>query len=149
MQQPGDGDYEAALAAVPEAAWREVEASLAVLPASIAGNAWGGGQESRPGVVQMPFMVYSDGVELLLDQLGRAGVLLPFNWAHWHGRDTYAEVEALRRAPVADAVRFVVAVIRSDRFVEGALDAQLRRGSIGAALENMSAWRREHAAGAG
>lgn len=139
VQQPSDAGYEAALVAVPEQLWREIEDSLAVLPASTAGNEWKGGHETRPGVHHFPYIQYSPGVELLRTQLDRSGVLLPYDWVHWHGRSTHTDADSLRRAPVADAVRYLVGLLRNERFNEGALDAELRVGGVAAALGNTSA----------
>ena len=144
MQQPTDADYEAALAAVPEAAWCEIEDSLAALPASTAGNKWKGGHETRPGVHHFPYVQYSPGIELLRTQLNRSGVLLPYDWVQWHGRSTYTDADSLRRAPVAEALRYLVGLLRNERFNEGALDAELSVGRVAAALGNTSAWRRAH-----
>ncbi|WP_432571417.1 DUF6508 domain-containing protein [Kineococcus sp. SYSU DK005] len=144
MQQPSDADYEAVLAAVPEQLWREIEQSLRALPESTAGNEWKGGHETRPGVRHLPYVQYSPGIELLRTQLNRSGVLLPHDWVHWHGRSTYTDAASMRQAPVADAVRYLVGLLRNERFNEGAIDAELRVGRVAAALENMSAWRQQH-----
>ena len=46
----------------------------------------------------------------------------------------------LDAAPVADAVRIATAIVRADRFVEGALGAALDDGTLHAALSRLRQW---------
>lgn len=141
MAAPTDADYETALAGVTPAVWDGLEESRAFLAQSIEAIEWRGGDEVSPGVLQMPWVDYGAGVQTLRRRLDRSGVLLPFDWVGWEGRSTYADAVALRDAPVADALRWLVAVLRGDRFSEGALAAALQDGRVGAALDNLAAWR--------
>lgn len=72
--------------------------------------------------------------------LSDMGAIVPFDWASWDGAHRYRQPASLDAAPVSDAVRFVTAAIRSDRFNEGTIDARILDGTFPAALARLRRW---------
>jgi hypothetical protein len=60
----------------------------------------------------------------------RPGAIAPFNWSDWDGLEIYRGGGGLEAAPVAEAVRMATAIVRADRFTEGALAASLTDGTF-------------------
>lgn len=67
------------------------------------------------------------------------GLVQPYDWLKWCGSagKPFVESRNLSRASVADAVRIVTAFVRSDRFNDGQLIAELGPGLIPAALHRI------------
>ncbi|HEY5890261.1 MAG TPA: DUF6508 domain-containing protein [Acidimicrobiia bacterium] len=129
--------------------WDALRAAAHVLAEEIVFAAWAGGEvvgtttvdgEERP-VNQMPYAVYSEPVRNVLECLGALGLFVAFDWVHWEGllryRDNPSELET---APVSDAVRILVAVQRSERFVDGSIEGALESGLIQTALARIIDW---------
>lgn len=145
--EPTDASIEALLASVPSEHWDEIAAAFDALQAD-AGEAlhWEGGQqvgvrvvdgEERP-VVQMPYAVYSPAVERLRSALG--ALVVPFAWPQWEGVQRYRRGRGMAQAPVADAVRMITAVLRSERFTDGSIAGALDDGTLPAAVRRVCAW---------
>jgi hypothetical protein len=145
---PSDDDIEANLRAGAVDAWQNLWRAFDRFEREVEHGRWEGGQQidatvvdgvERP-VYQMPYVRYSDAVEAIVRALYDAGAVVPFAWHDWDGMERYHGGDALMTAPVADAVRVLTAVIRSDRFCEGSLKGAVDDGTIGAALRRLRAW---------
>jgi hypothetical protein len=109
---------------------------------------WGGGDQVDTTVVdgveqqvlQMPYAVYSSAVNRVVQALYDPDAIVSFDWSEWDGVKWYRGGGGLDAAPVADAVRIATAIVRTDRFVEGALGAALDDGSFPAALSRLRQW---------
>jgi hypothetical protein len=96
-------------------------------------------------VTTWPYPVYHPTVEALRSAIGGARLMVPFAWPDWVDLPRYRDdPAALRKAPVADAVRMVVAVVRSERFTDGSLEGALTSGLLQAALGRIRRWTAEH-----
>jgi hypothetical protein len=73
----------------------------------------------------------------LLSAIDEAGLVVPFDWMTWLEVNGLPEAGALHRRPVSDAVRTLTAVVRGDRFAEGAFADAVRDGTVGLALERI------------
>jgi hypothetical protein len=82
----------------------------------------------------------ADNFEGVVQALQDLGAIVPFDWASWDGAQRYRDPASLDAAPVCDAVRFVTAVVRSDRVNAGALDARIADGTFTAALRRLRRW---------
>ena len=142
-----DAPFLAALAAVTDDRWRELWAALDALDGETTFAEWAGGEvvgttegdgHERP-VVQVPYPLYTDAVERLRDAIGASGLIVPYDWMAWDGLDRYRDPADLARAPAADAVRLVVAIVRSERFGDGNILAALQRDLLQAALARLRA----------
>jgi hypothetical protein len=148
-RQPGDDRaVESRLEAGPPELWQEVWQCVdSLLPADLVATP-GGGQlieEHADGtqVFQAPHVVYSAKIERIVGLLYQLDVVIPFDWAAWGGWTRYPGGRGLEAAPVADAARLLTAIIRHDRFCDGAIAAALADGSFGAALARLRTWKQE------
>lgn len=95
---------------------------------------WEGGEADAQGVIQMPYMAWSEEVDRLVDELGRNGLVRPFDWMAWtstpRGYELVTESEAVADASAADLVRILTAIVRSERFGEGQIEAAFDRGVL-------------------
>ena len=144
---PTDEQIEAALRAAPDEAWRELAAALRDVEAEDRHATWSGGERVMTTVdgverasTQLPYATYTEAVERFRRALAGAGAFVAFGWMQWDGRERYRDAEALSAASVADAVRLVSAILRSERFVEGAIEAALDDGLLTGAARRLLAW---------
>ena len=93
----------------------------------------------RP-VFHVPYAVYTDATERVLDAYRALGIIVPFAWPEWEGITRYRGPTALDNAPVADAVRMMTAIIRSERYSEGSIGGSLEDGTMFAALRRLRRW---------
>jgi hypothetical protein len=104
---------------------------------------WGGGEETEPGVLTMPFCVLpEDVVDFLLD-LDRHGLLRTDYRQHVTrlrpAIDDPAQIETLS---ATDCLHLLTYHIRTDRFVDGHLARALDRGDLSAILRRLAEIRR-------
>ena len=99
---------------------------------------------SAPPAQWNALIAAADGDDLEVDRVVQAlydlGAIVPFDWGSWDGAQRYRQPAALYSAPVCDAVRFMAAVVRSDRFNEGTIDARIADGTFTAALRRLRRW---------
>lgn len=144
-----DAQIDAILARADDKAWAALWEAFETLGGETTFATWAGGNvvaatnvngENRP-VHAMPYPVYADSVERVRDALGRLGLFVPFDWTHWEGLVRYRDDPAsLATAPVADAVRTLTAIQRSERFSEGSIQGALERGVLQAAVTRLRRW---------
>lgn len=150
--EPTDEEIAAVLAAISpdgwDRLWRAVDELDGVQGGSSALVHWAGGEQVGTTMVRgvekpvhlMPYAVYSDAVNRLVRQLYELQLVTTFNWPEWEGTDRYRSGRDLAEAPVADAVRLITAVVRSDRFCDGAIATAIEDGTLPAALRRLRQW---------
>ena len=149
---PTDDEIDAILAAIPPDRWAGLWRAVDRLP-DVAGSPsglvrWAGGEQVGTTMVrgvETPvhhghYAVYSDALNAVVRQLYELGIVTSFNWPEWDGVERYRFGHGLVSAPVADVVRLITAVIRSDRFTDGAIAAAIEDGTLPAALRRLREW---------
>lgn len=140
-----DAEIEQRLRAAPDERWHELWQAVDALAAEPVKGAWAGGESvvvdgaERP-VTQAPYVVYADSTLDVTARVGALGASEPFDWQAWGGLGRYPDGRGLGEAAVAEAVRMITAIVRADRFVEGALLASLEDGTFMAAIERLRRW---------
>ena len=143
-----DEAIESSLGAVPTASWTTLWEAVDALAAEQEHARWAGGDPidstvvdgiERP-VFQLPYVIYSDTMNRVVRQLYEVGLVIPFRWAAWDGLRRHRAGHGLDRGPVADAVRTITAVIRAERFCEGAIASAMEHGTLPAALQRLRRW---------
>jgi hypothetical protein len=146
--EPSDSDIENLLLQTAPQRWETLGAAVDALLQEREYLTWDGGQQvgtvvvdgvERP-VVQVPYAVYTDATERVLDAYRALGIIVAFAWPEWDGIDRSRGPTALDSAPVADAVRMMTAIIRSERFSEGSIGGALEEGTMFAALRRLRRW---------
>ena len=137
----------AAVADVSARHWDDLWVAVDAVTAEEPHVTWAGGDTvdtvtvdgvERP-VIQMPYPVYSEPMDGLLQLIDKLGLVVPFNWTEWDGLERYRAGDGLADAPVADAVRMITAIMRSERFCDGAIDGAWQDGTLPAALARLRA----------
>lgn len=86
---------------------------------------WRGGSANADGVIQMPWFDFSPEATAFLDDVRGSGWIEAFDWPAWvampEGRALTRDPDAIARASAEDLSRILTALIRGDRFSEGAL----------------------------
>lgn len=153
-REPTDDDLEAVLRAMTPEQWDELWVAAAAVGQEGPPARWEGGQQIGTSVVdgverpvhQVPYPVYSEAVDRLRAAVAGAGLIVPFSWPDWPGTKAYAGGgRGLDTAPATDAVRLLTAIIRSERFSEGSIEATLEDGTFVAALNRLRRWQQEQA----
>jgi hypothetical protein len=148
VEDPSDAQIEQLLRAVPAERWDELWRACDALDPSVSHVRWEGGQQTRTRVVdgvekpvyQMPYAVYDDQVEELRRAIAGAGLVIPFAWPEWDGIERYRDGRGMQDAPIADAVRLLTSIVRSERFTEGSIGGALDSGVLHAALQRVRRW---------
>lgn len=130
--EPTDAGIEAHLLSVSPQAWAAIWSAADDVAAEPVHLTWEGGGQ------MLPYPVYSPAVQRLRTALG--ALVVVFSWPGWTGVHRYRGGSGMAEAPVADAVRMVTAVLRSERFTDGSIDGALRDGTLSAAVERLRAW---------
>jgi hypothetical protein len=147
-----DDAVEAQLRAAPEAAWRALAEAFARMDAEAEHVTWRGGDHVDTAVVdgverpvfRMPYAEYTEAVEQVRSCLGSVGAFVVFPWSDWDGLDRLRGPSALDDAPVADAVRMLTAIVRSERFSDGSIAGAIEEGTFGAAVRRLLRWHAAH-----
>lgn len=141
--EPTDDDIERHLRGVPAEVWDAIWDAAAEVGAESVHVRWEGGVErsaggTEPTVSSLPYPVYSAATDRLRSALG--ALVVPFSWPEWEGVRRYRGGAQMQQAPVADAVRMVTAVLRSERFTDGSIAGAIEDGTLSAALERLRLW---------
>jgi hypothetical protein len=97
-------------------------------------------QPAGEGVWTMPFARLSEASRAFVRCLQTEGVVAPFEWPRWmrlRGRELLADPELLHRSSLEDCRRLLAAVVRGDRFSEGAILRALEEGNIDRVLQRI------------
>jgi len=118
-------EWDDAVAKLTDEDWKKIE-ELNGRIQSYEGS-WGetkGGEEIKPGTIQMPFISYAPIVHEFLELWYDKGLIIPFSWSSWdEGSEWYANTDETKYDKLDNetALKLLTAVIRNDRFHEGAL----------------------------
>ncbi|MFD7072662.1 DUF6508 domain-containing protein [Nocardioides sp. NPDC059952] len=122
---------------MPEERWLEVFDVADALTLEDRDFAWGGGEKTAGGAIQMPYPVYSDRVRQLYRSIPGATV----DWMKWmRGNPLLADSTRLSAAPVADAARLATVYVRGERFNDGVFGRALQDGSLDAIIARLRTW---------
>ena len=106
--------------------WRALWEAVDSLPVEGPFATWSGGSDG-----QLPYPVYPRPVEELRERIGELGIVVAFDWMDWDGVRRYKDDPAsLQAAPVTDAVRLLIAILRSERFTDGSIEGALHSAVI-------------------
>lgn len=149
MVDERDQPFLDALEAVADDDWRALWRALDDVAGRTEHATWAGGETRTEAdgrrVTTWPYPVYHATVEALRSAIGGAGLVVPYAWPDWEDLPRYRDdPAALAEAPVADAVRMVVAILRAERFTDGAIEGALGSGLLQSALARIRRWAAEH-----
>lgn len=149
---PTDAEIEALLAAIPADAWAGLWDAVDRL-VEVSGTEgglvrWAGGEQvgttmvrgAETPVYRVHYAIHSSALNRVVRRLYEMDLVTSLNWPEWDGVARYHRGRGIDRAPVADAVRLITAVIRSDRFSDGAIVAAVEDGTLPAALGRLRDW---------
>jgi hypothetical protein len=95
---------------------------------------WSESRETRPGVREMPYYIFSQGAEDFRAAVGRTGWVKPFDWGAWlqtpEGKSLKEDRDAVARADVPQLGKLLTAIIRSERFSEGSFAGAFESGLL-------------------
>ncbi|MFP5318698.1 MAG: DUF6508 domain-containing protein [Acidimicrobiia bacterium] len=135
LAELSDEEIERRLRASPDERWNSFWEASAAVEAETEHGRWDG----PPG--HMPYVTYSDAVTRWMASFYGLGASEPFDWMAWGGLNRYRGGQGLDEAPVAEAVRLVMAVSRADRFGEGTLLNAFDSGTMAAVVRRLRRWR--------
>jgi len=156
VASPDDGLAEAeiteALVAGRAEDWEALRTAVDALADETTFATWAGGEvvgtttvdgEERP-VREMPYPMYTEPVRTVLERYRALGLMVSFDWVRWEDLPRYRDHPLqLETAPVADAVRMLTSVQRSERFFDGSIEGALESGMIQIALARILRWHDE------
>lgn len=123
----------------------ELRAVLAALPESVGKDAcegwfrWRGAEKLPDGSISMPWCEYGPRFDALWAALRQAGALDDTDYGRWPGLTDYLSgAKRIADAPRSDVAKWLFAVYRSARFVEGGWADQLRLGRLKEAVARLA-----------
>ena len=133
MRHVDDEMLSGGLDAISPEQWERLEA-LASLVLPYDPGEWQGGhvmgttQDGNP-IIAMPFYMYSRALNDLVDFMYECDFIVPFDWTSWSGR-FQEEINAmsLQDSTPTELLKYVVTVVRTDRFCEGYLANEISSG---------------------
>lgn len=105
-----------------------------------AAGRWEGGDESEPGVIQMPWFSYSEEVLAFIQACYENDwVDSAFNWVEWQDDALryWDSPDLLADASPQTLQRLLTVHLRKDRFVEGHLASAIENGHLAAILHRL------------
>lgn len=121
-----------------------LRALLAALPVSVGKDAcegwfrWRGGEKLPDGSISMPWCEYGPRFDEFWAALRQAGALDETGYMRWPGlKDYQSGAKRIADAPRSDVAKWLFAVYRSARFVEGGWADQLRLGRLKGAIARL------------
>ena len=114
---------------------------IAYLPYFLEDNKFGewSGGDKVDGVIQMPHLEYSDKVIEFLKLLYGTKFLVNFDWGSWdEGRDIIGSPELIQQADLLTLRMLLTAIVRNDRFCNGALLSAIENGIIQEILNRLN-----------
>lgn len=143
--EPDDELLTAVLLQASAAERTRLRAALRVLkiqdPQSSAVVAWspmtGTGSSTDP--IQLSYPQYNAVVTELVAALQAARAQPNIDWMRWDGAQRYPRGAGLATAPVADSMRLITTIVRSEKFSDGSIARAVEDGSLVAAAERICA----------
>lgn len=83
----------------------------------------GGGQEIEPNVIEMPYTIEKPIVVEARKFFLSKHLIVPYDWSHWEeGKAMFRvnEEDRFKDISLTDVIKLFIAVIRNDRFADGA-----------------------------
>jgi len=95
---------------------------------------WTGGNETKSGVIQMPYVSYTPVVDAFYKAAYEHGWVKAFDWSAW-GKSEEGELlrkdeTAIRSATPEQLANLLTVCVRADRFIEGFLLGEFETGLI-------------------
>ena len=98
---------------------------------------WKGGTPDEKGVVQWPWVDYSETVDRFVQDMDRVGLVHSFDWMRWQaterGSALMTDPAAVATAAADELFCLLTSVIRGERFGDGEIEAAFERGVVQAA----------------
>lgn len=149
MDDPtGDADIDARLSRVTEEQWTELWTVADQIAALGEPGVWRGGgvtghtEDGRP-IRQLRYIVYARPVSRFMHLWYEMDLSVPHRGMLQESPGGLDGVEWVAASPVSDAVRFGTAILRADRFNEGALGRAVEAAAIAAIVSRLQVWHSE------
>ena len=93
---------------------------------------WAGGEKDENGVIQMPYSIESPIVSQFLEVVYAIPIIIAFDWGAWDEGRKIASDENFDfdSADLLTKCKLITAIVRNDRFCEGALASAFESGLI-------------------
>jgi len=96
------------------------------------------GSEPNEGGEAPSRIEYLEPIQEMWNLVDQLGLRPPFDWQRWDDLDGFVDnPDAFSTASATDCQKFLWAVTRAERFGQGAIAAQIRSGTLRAALQRI------------
>ena len=96
-------------------------------------GSWTPSRTRDDGVIVMGYFTLSEAADAFLRDLGRAGLVRPFDWMAWLATprgEELREPAAVATATPEELANLLTAIVRSERFSEGSLEGAFESGLL-------------------
>lgn len=105
---------------------------------------WEGGKQTD-GTFQMPYVIYDQKVIEFRTLLYESGFMVVFDWGSWdEGREIASDPARVSDVDLLTLRMLMTAIVRNDRFCEGAFLGAIQGGLIAAILKQLEVLTKEN-----
>ena len=99
---------------------------------------WEEQEKTHPHIIGIPHINYDEKVCEFLLLLRQTGFQVVYDWPGWdEGREIISDPEKIAKSDLLTLRKLMTALVRSDRFVEGAFMSAIADGKIGLLLRQL------------
>lgn len=101
---------------------------------------WVDGKELISGIYTAPHYAMGDVANRIITKLYELGLIVPFDWAEWdEGRALLSDGDPskLEGKPAHILIGLLTALVRNDRFCEGAWGSAIKKGTVAKLLDEL------------
>jgi len=119
--------------------WQPLFGLIPIIENTVSFGEWAGGDRNEKGVVQTPYFVPADVVYQFENIVYAMPIVIGFDWAAWdEGRNMASDENFdFDSVDLITKCKLITAIVRNDRFCEGALRAAFESGLILNILKSM------------
>ncbi len=127
-----EGNYEEKVYSFARKDWQPLIELIPEIESTSKFGKWVGGKNNEEGIIQMPYCVASPVVSKFLEIVYGLPIIISFNWGTWEEGHQMASDESFDFDTVELPVKckLITAIVRNDRFCEGALVSAFESGLI-------------------
>lgn len=127
-----ENNYQQRINAYTRQDWQPLLELIPELENTTSFGEWAGGQKDKEGVIQMPYNIHAPIVSRFLEIVYGLPVMISFDWGGWtEGRiiagNEHFDFDTI---DLPTKCKLITAIVRNDRFCEGALVAAFESGLI-------------------
>ena len=110
--------------------WKKLFNFIPLIQSSESFGEWKGLEKDSGGNIQLPYMVRSRVVQDFCNLIYELDLIVGFDWSNWTAGRNIVKEGNFKNLDTITLIKILTAIIRNDRFCEGALVEAFENGTI-------------------